>query len=135
MTTYIKDLIDLPEKVHGGDFVLKLTEGVEDPEQTLKLYVVTPELAKNYDEALDFIKGAVQANSSKAAYLHGSFGSGKSHFMAVLHLLLQQEPAARAKEGLEAVVTRHNAWLEGKKFPGCGRSRHRRPERRNRRPR
>ena len=36
--------------------------------------------------------------------------------MAVLHLLLQQEPAARAKEGLEAVVTKHNTWLEGKKF-------------------
>ena len=116
MTTYIKDLIDLPEKVHGGDFVLKLTEGVEHPEQTLKPYVVTPQLGECFDAALDFIKGAVQANSSKAAYLHGSFGSGKSHFMAVLHLLLQQEPAARAKEGLEAVVTEHNAWLEGKKF-------------------
>ncbi len=116
MTTYIKDLIDLPEKVHGGDFVLKLTEGVEHPEQTLKPYVVTPQLGECFDAALDFIKGAVQANSSKAAYLHGSFGSGKSHFMAVLHLLLQREPAARAKEGLEAVVTKHNAWLEGKKF-------------------
>jgi len=39
------------------------------------------------------IKGAVHAASSKAAYLHGSFGSGKSHFMAVLHLVLDQNPA------------------------------------------
>jgi hypothetical protein len=116
MTTYIKDLIDLPEKVHGGDFVLKLTEGVEHPDETLRPYVVTPELARNFDDALDFIKGAVQASSSKAAYLHGSFGSGKSHFMAVLHLLLQQHPAAKAKEGLAAVVTKHNPWLEGKRF-------------------
>ena len=116
MTTYIKDLIDLPERVHAGDFVLKLTEGVEHPGETLRPYVVTPQLGECFDAALDFIKGAVQANSSKATYLHGSFGSGKSHFMAVLHLLLQQEPAARAKEGLEAVVTKHNAWLESKKF-------------------
>lgn len=116
MTTYIKDLIDLPEKVHGGDFVLKLTEGVEHPEETLRPYVVTPELARNFDEALDFIKGAIQSSSSKAAYLHGSFGSGKSHFMAVLHLLLQQYPAAKSKEGLAEVVTRHNPWLEGKRF-------------------
>ncbi|MHA7839494.1 MAG: phage resistance protein, partial [bacterium] len=116
MTTYIKDLIDLPEKVHGGDFVLKLTEGVQHPVQTLDPYVVTPQLSECFDAALDFIKGAVQGNSSKAAYLHGSFGSGKSHFMAVLHLLLQQEPAARSKEGLEAVVSKHNPWLEGKKF-------------------
>ncbi len=36
MTTYIKDLIDLPEMVQGGDFVLKLTEGVEKPAETLK---------------------------------------------------------------------------------------------------
>ena len=27
-----------------------------------------------------------------ATYLHGSFGSGKSHFMAVLHQLLQHHP-------------------------------------------
>jgi len=116
MTTYIKDLIDLPDRVHSGDFVLKLAEGVAHPDQTLGPYVVTPELARNFDEALDFIRGAVQSNSSKAAYLHGSFGVGKSHFMAVLHLLLQQHPAAKAKEGLAEVVTRHNPWLEGKKF-------------------
>ena len=83
MPTYIRDLIDLPEKVHGGDFVLKLTEGVEHPEATLRPYVVTPQLADCFDRALDFIKGAVQSASSKPAYLHGSFGAGKSHFMPV----------------------------------------------------
>ena len=57
MTTYIKDLIDLPERVHGGDFVLKLTEGVGHPEETLRPSVVTPELARNFDDALDFNKG------------------------------------------------------------------------------
>ena len=38
----------------------------------------------------------MQGRTSKATYLHGSFGSGKSHFMAVLHLILQGNPAARA---------------------------------------
>lgn len=75
MTTYIKELIDLPERVHGGDFVLKLAEGVQHPDETLRPYVVTPELARNFDDALDFIKGAIQSSSSKAAYLHGRFGS------------------------------------------------------------
>ena len=116
MTTYIKDLIEIPESVRGGDFVLKLTEGVAQPEATLRPYVVTQQLAGAFDISLDFIHAAVQGNSSKAAYLHGSFGAGKSHFMAVLHLLLQQQPAARAKEGLESVVGKHNPWLEGKKF-------------------
>ena len=41
MTT-IADLFELPERVHQGDFVLRLSEGVERAEQTLRDYVVTP---------------------------------------------------------------------------------------------
>jgi hypothetical protein len=26
-TVYVKDLLELPERIHKGDFVLKLTEG------------------------------------------------------------------------------------------------------------
>ena len=114
--TLIRDLIDIPERVHRGDFVLRLAEGVTNPAKTLRTYVVTPQLADAFDRALDLIKGALASGSSKAAYLHGSFGSGKSHFMAVLHLLLQQNAAARATEGLEGVVTRHDDWLAGKRF-------------------
>ena len=114
--TLIRDLIDIPERVHRGDFVLRLAEGVTNPAETLRTYVVTPQLADAFDRALDLIKGALASGSSKAAYLHGSFGSGKSHFMAVLHLLLQQNAAARATEGLEGVVTRHDDCLAGKRF-------------------
>ena len=114
--TLIRDLIDIPERVHRDDFVLRLAEGVTKPAETLRTYVVTPQLADAFDRALDLIKGALASGSSKAAYLHGSFGSGKSHFMAVLHLLLQQNAAARATEGLEGVVTRHDDWLVGKQF-------------------
>ena len=38
-------------------------------------------------------KRALTASASKAAYLDGSFGSGKSHFMAVLAALLDNNPA------------------------------------------
>ena len=77
---------------------------------------MTPQLADAFDRALGLIRDALASGSSKAAYLHGSFGSGKSHFMAVLHLLLQQDAAARAAEGLEGVVTKHDDWLAGKRF-------------------
>ena len=90
--TLLKDLINIPERVHQGDFVLKLSEGVTHAEATLRDYVVTPQLVDSFDNALGFIKQSVESGGSKAAYLHGSFGSGKSHFMAVLHLLLQQCP-------------------------------------------
>ena len=46
MTRYIRDLIDLPEQVHRGDFVLRLTEGVEHPAETVDSYVVTPQLVE-----------------------------------------------------------------------------------------
>ncbi len=107
MTTYIKDLIDLPERVHGGDFVLKLTEGVEHPDETLRHYVVTPELARNFDDALDFIKGAVQSNSSKAAYLHGSFGSRQEPLHG------GAAPAAAAAPGGEGEGRGWRRWSPG----------------------
>ena len=114
--TLIKDLIEIPDRVQKGDFVLKLSEDIEYPERVLKNYVVTPELAKDFDAALTFIRSAIQGRTSKATYLHGSFGSGKSHFMAVLHLILQGNPAARAIPELASVIQKHNDWLAGKRF-------------------
>src|SRR2546426_4106376 len=116
MTTLIKDLIDIPDHVQRGDFVLRLAEGVNRAEETIRDYVVTPELRVCFDDALTFIRSALQTNTSKASYLHGSFGSGKSHFMAVLHLILQGNPAARGIPELAPVITQHNEWLRGKKF-------------------
>lgn len=42
------------------------------------------------------VKTAVELRASKAACLDGSFGAGKSHFMAVSHLLLAGNPEARS---------------------------------------
>ncbi len=114
--TLIKDLIEIPDRVQRGDFVLRLSEGVNRAEETLRDYVVTPELAACYDDALGFVRSALQSKTSKASYLHGSFGSGKSHFMAVLHLILQGNAAARGIPELAPVITRHNDWIGGKKF-------------------
>jgi hypothetical protein len=111
----LKDLIAIPERVHQGDFVLQLTKGVTEPEQTLRDYVVTPQLVDAFSNALGFIQQAVQTGSSKAAYLHGSFGSGKSHFMAVLNLLLAGNTQARSIPELADVVARHS-WTHGRKF-------------------
>jgi hypothetical protein len=115
MTT-ISDIFTIPTQVHQGDFVLRLTEGVTRPDDTLGTYVVTPQLEVCFDQALGLIKSALESNTSKGAYLHGSFGSGKSHFMAVLTLLLQNNPDARSVPELAAVVAKHNAWTEGRTF-------------------
>lgn len=109
----LRELIEIPESVSTSDFVLKLNEAVtpEGAEAALKDYVVTDRLLGNFDEALDLIKSALDSRSSKAAYLHGSFGSGKSHFMAVLYALLSRNQAARARGDLDPVRARHS-WLD-----------------------
>ena len=114
--TLIKDLIEIPDRVYKDQYVLRLSEGVTRPEETLSDYVVTPELTTCFDAALSMIRSAVANRTSKAAFLHGSFGSGKSHYMAVLHLILQGNPAARGIVELAPVVQKHNEWLAGKKF-------------------
>lgn len=48
MSVLIRELLDIPTQVHKGDFVLRLTEGVTHPQQTLQSYVVTPELATRF---------------------------------------------------------------------------------------
>ncbi|MCZ6875576.1 MAG: hypothetical protein O7G88_18965 [bacterium] len=49
MTALIKDLIDISEHVQLGDFVLRLSEDVNRPDETLRDYVVTPELDVCFD--------------------------------------------------------------------------------------
>ncbi|CAM5319944.1 hypothetical protein SGRI78S_01185 [Streptomyces griseus subsp. griseus] len=63
-----------------SDFVLRLSEATTPAgaEGALRDYVVTERLRDNFDEALGLIKAALDGHTSKAAYLHGSFGSGKS---------------------------------------------------------
>ncbi len=112
----LREVIDIPPRTSDSDFVLKLTEGVTDA-ATLHSYVVTDRLVGNFDEALGLIAQAVSTGTSKGVYLHGSFGSGKSHFMAVLHALLRGEPAARTLDDrLANVIGKHDAELGGKKF-------------------
>ncbi|GBQ03393.1 phage resistance protein [Streptomyces spongiicola] len=115
----LRDVIDIKESISTSDFVLSLAEATtpEGARNALKDYVVTERLLENFDEALALIRSALDGHRSKAAYLHGSFGSGKSHFMAVLYALLGGDPAARARTEFDPVLTRHE-WLttDGRRF-------------------
>jgi hypothetical protein len=90
----VRDLFVLPAQVHEGDYVLKLTEGIQHAEETARDYVATEALVDAFDQSLALVDSALRDGRSKATYLHGSFGSGKSHFMAMLSLLLSGNEAA-----------------------------------------
>lgn len=111
LSTPLRELIALPEKVDASDYVLQLHEGVEQAERTLRDYVVTESIAESLAEALGLVARTVERNGAKGAFIHGSFGSGKSHFMAVLHLLLTGNLAARRLDGLAGVVDKHRELL------------------------
>lgn len=114
--TLLRELIEIPERVGRGDYVFTLEDAVKEPERVLRDYVVTDQLQQAFDTALGFVRGAVTAAESRATYLHGSFGSGKSHFMAVLYLLLAHNPQARSVAELQPLTARHDQWLSGKRF-------------------
>ena len=65
MDKLISELLILPERVRKGDFVLNLSKGVTEPEKTLDEYVVTPQLAGCFDDALGFIRSAVDADEQQ----------------------------------------------------------------------
>lgn len=103
----VKDLLDLPETVRKGDFVEKIDDAVAHAERTAESFVVTPALAEAFDRSLGLVGSALRDGKSQAAYLHGSFGSGKSHFMALLSLALRGHPAAWAKSELHSLREKH----------------------------
>ncbi|KFU81956.1 hypothetical protein SAMN04489729_1464 [Amycolatopsis lurida] len=113
---YLRDVIQLPESVHAGDFKVELSGGFTETAARLDEYVVTDQLRQAFSKSLSIVQAAVRDNTPHAAYLHGSFGSGKSHFLTVLHAILNNDPAARAKPGLQSVIADNDSWLRGKKF-------------------
>jgi hypothetical protein len=77
MPTFIKDLFDLTDVVRACDFVLRLVDGLERPEQPLRDCVVTPQLDKCFDETIWLVRDALEGRTSKARYLLGSFGGDR----------------------------------------------------------
>lgn len=112
LSSPLRELIELPQRVEAADFVIKLDEGVARHEQTIRDYVVTSSIAEAIGEGLDLVAGSLSRQSSRGAFLDGSFGSGKSHYMAVQHLLLSGDIHARQIPGLEAVVAARQETLE-----------------------
>ncbi|MFB6627577.1 PglY protein [Streptomyces sp. NPDC056374] len=113
---FLRDVIDIKEDVHAGDFKVELTGGFTETDARVAEYVVTDQLKLAFGKALGIVRAAVRGGNSHAAYLHGSFGSGKSHFLTVLHAVLNNEPSARAKPRLQEVIAEHDEWLRGKRF-------------------
>jgi predicted ATPase len=113
VSALLREVLDIPLQAGAEDYVLRLTDSIEADEvgRTVDEYVVTPALAEAFDLALGLVAESLTSGVSRGAFLAGSFGSGKSHFMAILYALLRHGPAAakvRAKPELQPVIARHD---------------------------
>ncbi|MBZ5710078.1 hypothetical protein [Nannocystis pusilla] len=107
MSTQIRDLFQLPAEIRPMDFTVVLADGISRPEDTVATYRVTPALQRAFTQSLDLVATALRDGRSQAAYLHGSFGTGKSHFMALLSLLLAGDRHAWSLPELASLRSGH----------------------------
>jgi len=97
MTLTITEAFDLPrpEDIRAMGFVIKLREAEPDSAEVKQLvgdYVITPAVAKELPRILDDMKQVFDRGEEYGRFIHGSFGSGKSHFMTMLAMLLESVP-------------------------------------------
>jgi hypothetical protein len=129
MTT-VSEAFLLPSRddIRAMAFVVRITEadpGSAEVKQRVDEYVITPTVEKELPLILDGMRQVFLRGEDYGRFIHGSFGSGKSHFMTLLSLLLECVPVAwekfrpviqaqQAAKGGQAID--HEAWLKDAKL-------------------
>lgn len=96
----IGDLIAVPPV----QTVIRLEDGRTQPEAIARSFVFTPEVAAH----VEVLCAALQKDCGQGYFLHGDFGSGKSHFLSALSALLDRTPGTailgERHPGLQALL-------------------------------
>ena len=119
MSTTIRDAFDLPrpEDIRAMGFVIKLREAEPEGAEVKKLvedYVVTPAVGHELPVILEDMRQVFDRGEEYGRFIHGSFGSGKSHFMTMLSMLLEDVPVAWTKPdpAFAAARDKHRPWIQ-----------------------
>jgi hypothetical protein len=113
MTT-ISECFDLPdrESITALGFVVSLDDDESAERQRIDDYVITPKVAVELPAIFSALRHAYRARSDAGRFIHGSFGSGKSHFLSFIGLLLEGREAAWHKPDTTVTALReHRAWI------------------------
>lgn len=118
MTTTVTQAFDLParEDITALGFVVRLSE--EEDQKLVADYVITPKVAEELPVILKAMRHTFKARTDLGRFVHGSFGSGKSHFLSFLGLLLEAKASPWAKDDptIRSLSGEHRAWLEDAKL-------------------
>jgi len=110
----IRDAFDLPPTIPRCIVKIQDFDDEHTLQENIRDYVITDTVAAEMERLVDrIVASCVRHEAGEGHYLHGSFGSGKSHFMSILGLILQDNPAIWAKDHptIRALRERHGAWL------------------------
>jgi hypothetical protein len=111
MPDLVRNYLDLPEHATLDSFIVK----PESPDAVLaKQYAITAVVRPKLSKLLDEIKYYLDHGESVGRFVYGSFGSGKSHFIRVLGMMLQNDPAlyVNATDPAFAQLRGERPWLE-----------------------
>ncbi len=119
MPLTIAEAFDLPaaHDISALEFVIRL-EDPHDEQRNARLvrdYVLTPKVAEALPDIFAAMKHMGDRGEELGRFVHGSFGSGKSHFMALLGLLLEGHRGAWDKVARDKKVLdeSYEAWVGG----------------------
>ena len=108
-------ILPSPEDIRAMGFVVKLREAdaaSDEVKQLVKDYVITPAVEQAMPQILDDMKQVFDRGEDYGRFIHGSFGSGKSHFLTMLSLLI--EGAAPAQDKFRPLLAAHRESVRGK---------------------
>ncbi|MDO9018002.1 MAG: hypothetical protein Q8S73_40050 [Deltaproteobacteria bacterium] len=122
MTLTIRDAFDLPtpDAVTALGFVVRLDLRSDEAQQRQLVddYVLTPAVRQWLPMIFDGMRNAWERGEDLGRFIHGSFGSGKSHFLSFLGMLLEDSPIAWGKSDplMRVLADRHRAWIREARF-------------------
>ncbi|MCB9177788.1 MAG: hypothetical protein H6648_11590 [Caldilineae bacterium] len=114
----LKDAFDIPDSISALGFVVRISGEAHKAEDLVQDYVLTPGVRAELERILAALQRTTKRGDDLGWFVHGSFGSGKSHFMAYLGYLLENVPAAWAKDDptIAALGPKHRDWIADRKL-------------------
>ena len=113
-------ILPSPQDIRAMGFVVKLREAdpnSDEVKQLVKDYVITPAVEQAMPQILDDMKQVFDRGEEYGRFIHGSFGSGKSHFLTMLSLLIEGAAPAQAKFRPLLAAHREAARSKGREAP------------------
>ncbi|WP_375759651.1 hypothetical protein [Corallococcus exercitus] len=113
----ISEAYNLPsrEDLTALGFVVRLDvpQSEEERRRLVDEYVFTPAVRQSLPVIFEGMKHALARGEPLGRFVHGSFGSGKSHFLSMLGLLLEDDERAWSKPDplVRELAGKHRAWV------------------------